>query len=787
MSVEYNKNFISVSNSKAIFLGKKYRITILSDVLLRLEYDESGKFNDYKTLNVINRNFPLPKFDIKEENDKLIIETYSYKLEYNKEKEFNGSKITPDANLKVFIKQTNKHWYFGNPEVRNMFALPFNKEGDITKTKLKKGLYSMDGFALLDDSETLLFNEKGISKKNSSKIDLYLFAYGKRYDAALNSYYLLTGFPELLAKHAFGLWWNKFDYYNVDKIIDISTKFKTNNIPYSIFLLNSSWHINKDTSSFTFNKEFIPDKNKLVKFLAKNGVKLGLEINPFGGISQNEENIVEFKNLLKTNTASIIPFNVYDINFINAFFNSFLKDFIIHDINIFLIKSKTSDRRQEFIFNDYLNNYIKSTNKRGIILSKNTDYATQRNSILYSDEVLTNFQSLDYLPFLTLTAQNKGTNYWSHAIGGFYGGTEDPELYIRYIQFACFNPIFRLSSTFGRFYKREPWKWDVKTYEISKKYMRLRYKLIPYLYTACYLSHKYSYNFLTPIYYLNNDIINEPHYKNEYLLSTELLVSPITTKKDIILNRVSHKFYLPKGVWYEFNSGNKYEGEKRYLKLYKDEDYPVFIKEGGILPLGIIDNNNLNSVKFDKELEVQIFPGKESNYNLYEDDGETYNYLNGEFIITKFSYKQTPNGYELLVSPVSGKRGIIADSRNYKFVFRNISDTSNISITQNNANVNFTKEIENNSLVLKVFNVSTYLPLQIELISTHEVENIYKKELEIEEIINEFKIATSLKEEIYNVIFSNSINKVKKSSIKKLKRKGLNEFYIEKINRLIEM
>lgn len=779
-------NFISFSDSKTVFLGKKYRITVLSDVLLRLEYDETGHFNDYKTLNVVNRNFPFPKFEIKtNDEENLIIETYSFKLEYKKEKEFKGSKFNPEENLKVFIKQTNKYWYFDNPEVRNMSSVPFSNEGDITKAKLKKGLYSIDGFAILDDSETNVYTERGISKATSSKIDIYLFAYGKLFEKALNSYYTLTGSPLMLPKYAFGIWWNKNDNYSVDKIKDINTNFKINNIPYSVFLLSSSWHI--ASGSFTFDKKYISNKNLVLNDLANNNVKLALEIDPFSGISQEEEKINEFKTFLKTNTASIIPFNVYDMSFINAFLNTFIKDFINNNITTFLIKTKSTDKKMEYIFIDYLNNYIRANNKRGIILSKNTDYATQRNSILYSDEVSTSFNNLDYLPYLNLNAQNIGVDYWSHAIGGFFGGKEDPELYIRYIEFACFNPIFRLASDYGRFYKREPWKWDVKTFEVSKKYMRLRYKLIPYLYTACYLSHRYANRFITPIYHLNYDIVNEPQYKNEYLLSSELLVCPITTKKDMLLNRNIHKFYLPEGKWYEFNSGNKYEGNKRYIKLYKDEDYPVFIKEGGILPLGIIDNKDLNNTLFNKELEIHLFPGKENNYNLYEDDGESYNYLNGEFILTNFNYKTISSGFELNITPVGGKRGVIPDERSYKFVFRNIADTSNISITQNNNDLVFTKEIEDKNLIIKVDKVSTYLPLKVLLLNTKEIDNLYKKEKEIENIISEFNIETSLKEEIYNIVFSSNITKVKKSLIRKLKKKNLNEFYVEKINKLIDL
>lgn len=774
-----------ISDPKSIIQGNKYRITVLSDVLLRLEYNENGIFNDYPTLNVINRKFPLVDFKRVEEKNKLIIETYFFKLEYEKESDFSGSKLVPDANLRVYIKQTKATWYLNNPEVRNMKAAPISREGDITKTRLGKGLYSTDGFSIIDDSNTLIFNLEGsVSRKNQKGYDIYLFAYGTDFKRALKSYFNLTGASFLLPRYALGLWWNKYDNYNVDKIKDIHTKFKINNIPYSVFVLNN-WQTNKNSGGYTFNKTLIPNEKILAEMLKEDNIKIALDINPFGGIQQNEERIAEFKRSLNTTTASIIPFNVYDIKFMISFLNTFIKPLNDIGFNTFIIKSKTNDSTIEFIFNHYLHNYLKTTNKRGLILSKNTDYCSHRNSIAYSEETSTSYKTLDFLPYLNLTSTNKAVNWWSHSIGGFNGGIEDPNLFIRYIQFGTFSPIFRISSDYGKFYKREPWKWDSMTYEISKKYIRLRYKLIPYLYNLNFFIHKYSSSLITPLYHVNPDIINEPQFKNEYFLGSELLIAPITTKEDSVLKRTDHKFYLPKGNWFEFKTGNKYAGDKRYTKLYKSEDYPVFVKEGTILPLAILDNNDLNNTSPTNNLEIHIFPGKNNVFNFYEDDGETFNYLKGDYILTNFEYLVKDNGYILTIKPLQGKRGIIPDFRNYKIVFRNISDTNNIEVVNNNQIKEYKKRIENNNLVLELQNISTYENLKITINDSKEVTNVYRKQNDIEEIISDFVIPTKIKENISEIINSNNSYNTKKSLIKKLKKQDLNEVYIETIIKLI--
>ena len=109
----------SKTPSSNVFRGKTYRISILSDVLIRFEYSETGSFNDYPTFFASNRSFGKPKITVEEDNNVLIIKNDIFILEYNKEKPFIGSKLMPDQNLKVTIAGTEKIWYFNHPEVKN--------------------------------------------------------------------------------------------------------------------------------------------------------------------------------------------------------------------------------------------------------------------------------------------------------------------------------------------------------------------------------------------------------------------------------------------------------------------------------------------------------------------------------------------------------------------------------------------------------------------------------------------------------------------------------------------
>ena len=234
---------------------------------------------------------------------------------------------------------------------------------------------------------------------------------------------------------------------------------------------------------------------------------------------------------------------------------------------------------------------------------------------------------------------------------------------------ATFSPIFRFSAKRGSYYKREPWRWDMKTYTIVKDYCKLRHKLIPYIYTENYKYHNTCLPVVQPLYYYYPEIFDEPNYRNEYYFGTELLVSPITKPKDTIMNRAVEKIFLPKGLWYDFKTGKKFIGNKRYIAFYKDEDYPVFAKAGSIIPMAKLDEN-INNTNPPKKMEIDVFPGSSNVYKLYEDDGLSSLYEEGYYIITSIEFNYTSNNYQLSIHPVEGKTGLIPDLRDYRICFR---------------------------------------------------------------------------------------------------------------------
>ncbi|MDE7372928.1 MAG: hypothetical protein K2N18_02585, partial [Clostridia bacterium] len=248
------------------------------------------------------------------------------------------------------------------------------------------------------------------------------------------------------------------------------------------------------------------------------------------------------------------------------------------------------------------------------------------------------WRSVKFQPYFTALASNEGYTWWSHDIGGHLFGRGNEELYLRWLQFGVFSPINRLHSN-NKAWSKEPWLYP-HVESIAEDYMRLRHRLLPYLYTANVLTAKEGIPLVAPMYYYNKDEANaySKKYRNQYYFGGQLLVSPIVNASDKKIGFSMSKalLWLPEGEWYSFFSGLRHEGENESVMYCSLDRYPVFAKAGAIIPM--LAERKGNSTDFD-ELEIRVFPG-ENEYTMYDEQGS----------IT-FNLEKTPEGYALHVAP----------------------------------------------------------------------------------------------------------------------------------------
>ena len=321
---------------------------------------------------------------------------------------------------------------------------------------------------------------------------------------------------------------------------------------------------------------------------------------------------------------------------------------------------------------------------------------------------------------------------------------------------------------------------------IVQEYCELRQRLIPYLYSEAYSYHKVGLPLVQPLYYNNPEVYDEPLYKNEYQFGKELLVAPITQKRNEIMNRTMERIFLPTGVWYDFKTGKKFTGNNRYTVFYKDEDYPVFARSGAIIPLANLSENR-NDTSAPNSMEIHIFPGKSNIYELYEDDGKTNLYKQGYYLKSAIDYNYMQNNYTVIIRPIEGKSGIVPEIRDYTIRFRNCRKADQVIVHLDQDIIPSESYIEDNDFIVEVKNVKTTAQLTVNCKGKDiEIDAIRVINEDIDSIISDLQIKTALKEMLSNIVFSDMDYTRKRIEIKKLKNVGLDTGTIKQFIKLLE-
>ena len=234
--------------------------------------------------------------------------------------------------------------------------------------------------------------------------------------------------------------------------------------------------------------------------------------------------------------------------------------------------------------------------------------------------------------------------YWTTDIGGFFRGEpgenkdyldqytnpEFRELLTRWFQFGTFCPIFRIH---GFKTETEIWKFGEEFESTARKFLDLRYQLMPYIYSEAWEVTKDAKTLMSPLPYYFSDDKNTWNIKYQYMFGKSLMVCPVTQYKER-----ETKVYLPKGNWYDYWTGEKLLGERYITAPSPLNSMPLYVREGSILPIG--PKVQYATQETDEPTVLRIYPGKDANYTLYFDDNQSYDYEQGKYSEINISYSQ---------------------------------------------------------------------------------------------------------------------------------------------------
>lgn len=742
----------------AIIQGEKYRFTVLTEEMIRLEYCEDGQFEDRATQCVIDRKFKVPEYQVIENEESLEIITDKIHLVYNKQKFTDyGLSVQVRGNISVY----HSIWHFGEEatDLRGTARTLDEADGAI---ELEHGIISRFGYGILDDSRSLVITEDGwVEPRKEDCIDIYFLGYGHEYEHCLKDYYHLTGKTPLLPRYALGNWWSRFYRYNDQEYKALMTRFEKEEIPFSVSVIDMEWHLvdidpkyGSGWTGYTWNKELFPDPKEFMTWLHDHGLKVTLNVHPAGGVQAHEEKYKEMAEAMGRDWEKEEPvnFDVTDQKFLKAYFEYLHHPNEEEGVDFWWLDwqqgglSKIPGLDPLWMLNHY--HYLDSgrRGKRRLTFSRYAGMGSHRYPVGFSGDTIISWESLAFQPYFTANASNVGYGWWSHDIGGHMKGYRDEELSTRWIQFGVFSPIMRLHSSNSAFTGKEPWNYNAVSENIMKRYLKLRHEMIPYLYTMNYHASHDGQPLIRPMYYLEPEQPEAYEVPNEYYFGTELVVCPITEPTDKAAGTACVKAWIPEGKWYDIFSGLKYDGG-RMLELYRSlEDIPVLAKEGAIIPLTDLTEYT-NSVENPKELAVKIVPGKKNAFILMEDTGDTCEDKEENWAQTKLEWI---NENEFIIHPANGNLDVIPKRRTWKMEFYGIADVDNLEVTVGGKAIETERIYDEKRHICQVNIPETEVTEQITIsFSKGYLLRENNKPAEIFALLYQAKIEYEVKEKIY--------------------------------------
>ncbi len=787
---EYMKKLTLKTNSitpeKYTVINNGVRFSVLTPSLLRIEWG-CEEFFDAPSQSVINRNFCETDFSFENYANTTLIKT--------SECEFSFDTVTKKMNY-ITLKDGRTVTEYDKGNLKGTCRTLDNVNGS---TKLGNGIISTNGVAVLDDSTSLMMCDDGkILPRKNIGTDVYYFAYGYNYRTAVKDLFSLTGHAPLIPRFTLGNWWSRYKAYTQEEYTNLMKRFIDEKIPITVATIDMDWHwvdvvkrFGKEArdgndrnnffelvynialpgwTGYSWNTELFPDHKAFLKWLKENNFKITMNLHPASGCKFYEDAYSDFCEYMgiDKNTKQQINFDITDEKFIEGYFRFLHHPHENEGVDFWWIDwqqgKNTAIKGLDplWALNHYHSIDSSRNGKRPLILSRFAGAGSQRYPLGFSGDTVQTWSSLEFQPYFTSTASNIGYSWWSHDIGGHCRGYRDDELYLRWIQYGVFSPINRLHSTSNEFMGKEPWMYNKFVENNAKEFLRLRHRLIPYIYSMNRKTATEGRCLIEPMYY--EFPRDERAYKcpNEYYFGTELIVCPITEKTNAKTGLAGTKAFLPKGRYTDIFNGRIYSGNT-LTKLFRDQSsLPVLAKEGAIIPLS---NSYLcNDVNNPDSMEILISRGNNS-FTLYEDDGESLAYKNGEFAETVFSVKKDGQDVTFTVNAATGDLSVIPQKREYILSFIDIADTKKITVKLNNKKHNYDIIADKDILKLRIDGISPSDKLTVTLKKITSRKNPQKKEM-LTELISKFSGSNDKKAARFSMFVKKNIPTVFPSELK---------------------
>lgn len=624
-----------------------------------------------------NRGFEFSNYEVKNEY-------YTLQFAVNEAEQFfgTGSRSIPinKKGYKVELNNNPQYGYSSNAENLN-YSVPF--------------FQSSDGYALFIDnpSRGYIDFEKANAKTievglKAGKLQFYTF-FGNNASEIIQQFTSLVGRMPMPARWAMGNFMSRFGYRTQDEVMSIAKKMKDQNFPFDAVIIDLFWFGDAQFGSWNignldWNKQRFPQPEKMIADLKKQNIKTILITEPFvlsesfnyQHTQQNKLNAVD-KN---GDTVGIKEFYFGHTGLLDIFQNK-TRDWYWSKYDAQIKKGVAGwwgdlgepEKHPNYVYHNFkdlgqkrLFNADEVHNMYGhawsqMLFEKYEKYYPQQRlfhlnrsgfagtwrygSFPWSGDVDRSWNGFRaQLPIMQSMSLSGVPTMHSDA-GGFAMGQRDPELYRRWLQMAVFTPIFRPHGSVNApdpkiaQIESEPVFYDEPDKSILRKFVELRYQLIPYVYTLAYDAATKGTPYVRPMFYNDNTDSNLYKANDQYMFGDALLIAPVIEK-----GATKRRLYLPKGQWYDFwNPTEKRTGGEWIEADVQAESIPVFVKAGSVIPMKPKFDNTVNYPKDKIILHYYAAEGTRQTL-MYEDDGTTNKAIEkNQFELIRFN-TSTKNG-----------------------------------------------------------------------------------------------------------------------------------------------
>ncbi len=726
-----------VARQENILLWHDYRITLLGDRLFRIEKDASGRFCDEATLSVWFRDAKAVPYTSDAKASSLTLKTAGATLRLYDD--FTKSRIIIDGKSRPIDNHDNLLGTLRTLDECNG-AWRCNYLTKQYVMAMENGILSKSGVAVIDDTKTALLLQNGLpAERPAQEMDIYAFAYGHDYRAALRALYQITGNTPLIPRYALGNWWSRYHDYTEREYLHVMDRLASRNLPFTVATVDMDWHWSREAldeekrfaetgkhgphygvkanegrfagwTGYSWNTRLFPDYRRFLRALSARGLKTTLNLHPADGVRFFEDMYEEMATAVGIDPATeeVIRFDITDPKFINAYFRVLHKPYEKDGVEFWWMdwqqgcNTKIPGVDPLWCLNHY-HTLDNAKEHAPLLLSRYCGIGSHRYPLGFSGDTHITWETLNYLPYFTANASNVGYTWWSHDIGGHMYGENSGELYARFVQFGVFSPINRLHDCSRPFHTKEPIVYTNGGGLIAEEFLRLRHRMIPYLYSASYETTVNGRALIEPMFYEHPEKADAYRYKNQYFFGSSLLVAPVTTpmkKGGLALTEV----WLPGGHWTDIFTGDEYEGGRVVTMARWMDSLPALLCEGGILPLDGRDTTN--DLSNPNRLNVLVANGSGS-YILHEDDG------NGNFADTVMTSDSPAPLCQTFTIRGEDQGGIIP-TRTYRIEFRNLT-VGEITVTANGAEYSYTWD-DDGCLSVTLDNVSPGTTYEIKIL-----------------------------------------------------------------------